>query len=236
MPKKVLIVARREIRKNKLINWVSEVYLQILGEYGVIPIIVPIAESTIQNLEVYTQDYDGLLMVEGGDVNPKRYNETYNEQKLEERDDIKDSIEFACCKHAITNNKPVLGICRGMHIINTMFGGTLHLDVHDANNNSVLHVHYEAYDTHRHHITIIENTPLFTWYKQTNLDVTTYHHQGIKKLGEHLIPMAISDDKLIEAIYHPHYSFVVGLQFHPERMYTEHRGNARVFESFIKSL
>lgn len=234
--KKVLIVSRREIRKGKLINWVSEVYMEMLAQHNIVPVIVPIATKSIESLDYYLEDYDGLLMVEGGDVDPKYYNLSYPKEKLDEYDPLKDEIEFACAKHALQNNKPVLGLCRGLHIINTLFGGTLHLDVHQANKNSVCHMNYDNYDVHRHKITIFENTPLYEWYNRTELLVNTYHHQGIKKIASGLQIMAKADDELIEGVYHPDYKFVVGLQFHPERMFTEYEGNKKVFEAFITNL
>ncbi len=234
--KKVLIVTRRELRKNKLINWVSEIYLQILAQGGVLPILVPISQGTIANLPDYLEDYDGILMSEGGDISPAFYNEPYSVSKLDEYDPIKDEIEITCCRHAVEHNKPILGFCRGMHMINVVFGGSLYLDIHEVNKNSVLHIDYENYDTVRHPISIIENTPLFDWYKEKEIKVNTYHHQGIKKLGKGLLPMAKAPDGLIEGIYHPDYKFIVGLQFHPERMYQEFPGNKLVFKSFIESL
>jgi putative glutamine amidotransferase len=234
--KKVLIVTRRELRKNKLINWVSEIYLQILGQGGVLPILVPIAQGTIANLPDYLEDYDGILMSEGGDISPALYNEPYSVSKLDEYDPIKDEIEITCCRHAVEHNKPILGFCRGMHMINVVFGGSLHLDIHEINKNSVLHIDYDNYDTARHPITISEGTPLHKWYKENEILVNTYHHQGIKKLGEGLVAMAKAPDGLIEGVFHPDYRFVVGLQFHPERMYQEYAGNKLVFKSFIDAL
>lgn len=234
--KKVLIVTRRELRKNKLINWVSEIYLQILAQGGVIPILVPISQGTIANLPDYLEDYDGLLMSEGGDISPAYYGETYSVSKLDEYDPIKDEIEIACCRHAVENNKPILGFCRGMHIINVVFGGSLHLDVHEINKRKVLHIDYDNYDSVRHPIAIAENTPLFDWYKTKDILVNTYHHQGIKKLGKELIPMAKSPDGLVEGIFHPEFKFIVGLQFHPERMYQEYPGNKLVFKAFMEAL
>ncbi len=234
--KKVLIVSRRELRKNKLINWVSEIYLQILGQGGVLPILVPIAQGTIANLPDYLEDYDGILMSEGGDISPAYYNEPYSVSRLDEYDPIKDEIEISCCRHAVEHNKPILGFCRGMHMINVVFGGSLHLDIHEINKKSVLHIDYDNYDTTRHPIAIAENTPLCDWYKEKEIQVNTYHHQGIKKLGEGLVAMAKAPDGLIEGVFHPDYKFVVGLQFHPERMYQEYAGNKLVFKSFIDAL
>jgi gamma-glutamyl-gamma-aminobutyrate hydrolase PuuD len=234
--KKVLIVTRRELRKNKLINWVSEIYLQILAQGGVLPVLVPISQGTIANLPDYLADYDGILMSEGGDISPSYYNETYSVSKLDEYDPIKDEIEVTCCRHAVEHNKPILGFCRGMHMINVVFGGSLHLDIHEVNRRSIVHIDYDHYDTHRHPLTLFDNTPLMDWYKQKEIMVNTYHHQGIKTLAPGLVSMAEAPDGLIEGIYHPDYKFVVGLQFHPERMYQEYPGNKLVFKAFIEAL
>ena len=234
MTKKVLIVSRRLIRKNKPINWVSEIYATILCSHGVMPIFVPIADETKNILQDYLSDYDGLIMVEGGDVNPQLYGGDYNNP--EELDLIKDEIETACFKHAYANDKAILGFCRGLQIINVMLGGTLYSDVHIHNKNSVKHVDYENYDEYRHRIVITDNTPLSLWYESNEIMVNSYHHQGIKALGKGLLPMAIADDGLIEAVYAPGKKFLVGLQFHPERMLSEYKGNNKVFESFINAL
>ncbi len=234
--KKVLIVSRRQTRKDKLIDWVSEVYLQLLAERGVIPVIVPIAEATKNILDGYLADYDGVIMMEGGDVNPALYGADYPAKELEELDMIKDEIEIACCQHAIDNNKSVLGFCRGLQIVNILHGGSIVKDVHELYQQSIRHINYDNYDAHRHLIHIKKNTPLFDWYKAETLQVNSYHHQGIKELGEGLQSMATAEDGLVEAIYSPSKKFLVGLQFHPERMLSEHEGNYKVFDAFVESL
>ncbi|MFW5851846.1 MAG: gamma-glutamyl-gamma-aminobutyrate hydrolase family protein [Bacteroidota bacterium] len=237
MAKKVLIVARREVRKNKPIQWVSEMYLDILARAGVQPIIVPISQYSVEHVHDYLSEYDGLLMVEGGDVNPELYGEqSFSKYDIEEFDEVKDSIEFTCCKHALEHNKPILGICRGLHILNVIFGGTLMYDVHKNNNGAVLHINYNNYDEHRHLIRIEKETLLHNWYTSDTIYVTSYHHQGIRTLASGLQPMAYSEDGLVEAVVYPEHSFVVGLQFHPERMYDEYAGNKLVFSKFITEL
>lgn len=232
--KKVLIVSRRLTRKNKLINWVSEIYATILCSHNVMPIFVPIADTTQNVLPEYLADYDGLLMVEGGDVNPILYGSSYSNP--EELDIVKDTIETMCFEDAYKHNKPILGFCRGLHIINVMLGGTLHSDIHEYNHYLVKHIDYDNYDGLRHRVQIMPNTPLSRWYNLDELMVNSYHHQGILKLADSLKPMAMSDDSLVEAVYAPSKKFVVGLQFHPERMLAEYEGNQNVFEEFVKSL
>ncbi len=235
--KKVLIVSRRLVRKGKPINWVSEIYLQLLAEGGIMPVIVPIAKATKEILtEGYLKDYDGMLMMEGGDIDPQYYGETYDTDTLDEYDQLKDEIEINCLQHAFATNKPIIGFCRGMQLINVVHGGKIHRDVHEEFAHKVLHINYDNYDAHRHPITIVNQTPLSDWYRESGIFVNSYHHQGIKELGKGLIPMAYSEDGLIEGVYNPTKRFVVGLQFHPERMYEEHAGNKRVFDAFINSV
>jgi gamma-glutamyl-gamma-aminobutyrate hydrolase PuuD len=90
---------------------------------------------------------------------------------------------------------------------------------------------YNNYDGHRHPVTVLRNTPLHTWFKdsleeQGNMElmVNSYHHQGVKRLAERFVPMAFAPDGLVEGFYdpdayNPHEGkFIMGLQFHPERM------------------
>ena len=269
--KQVLIPSRRMQRKGKTVQWVSEVYLEILAQQGIVPVIVPVSESTLHILHEYLHDYDGLLLVEGGDVHPQRYAATWNESNFEELDTLKDEVEFQCFAHAHANKKPILGICRGMHIINVALGGTLYADIHQyitkgrhcgldpqppiifeginfvegyavagqARNDGCvqnLHIDYNNYDTLRHEIQIVANTPLMDWYNTKTLAVNSYHHQGIEKIGKELQVMAYDNNTVIEAIYMPNYPFMAGLQFHPERMWNEYEGNKRVFAEFINSV
>jgi len=234
--KKVLIVSRRLIRKDKPINWVSEIYLQLLAEGGILPVIVPIAEATKSILSGYLEEYHGMLMMEGGDIDPQYYGESYNTDLLDEYDRLKDEIEIECLRHAFGADKPILGFCRGMQLINVIHGGKIHRDVHDEFAHKVLHINYDNYDGHRHSVSIADNTPLAEWYREPVIRVNSYHHQGIKELGSGLTPMAYSEDGLIEGVYNPAKRFLVGLQFHPERMYAEHAGNKRVFEAFANAV
>lgn len=230
------MVSRRLTRKNKTINWFSEIYLELLAERGIMPIIVPIAEATKNILDEYLRDYDGMLMMEGGDIDPKYYHEKYDLAKLDEYDPLKDEIEITCLQHAIRSGKPVLGFCRGVQLINVMHGGKIYNDVHEELKKEVQHINYDNYDGHRHKITLQQDTPLFDWYGKKELMVNSYHHQGIKVLGKGLKPMAYAEDGLIEGVYNPDFPFLVGLQFHPERMLAEYEGNKKVFDAFTDAV
>ena len=152
-------------------------------------------------------------------------------------DKEKDSIELALAKLCLERNIPYLGICRGSQLLNVACGGTLYQDIGKELSNKgleesemVMHINYDDYDGHRHEVKVVENTPLHHWFKDSLEDdkmdilVNSYHHQGVKRLAQRFVPMAFAPDGLIEGFYDPDAynpeegKFIMGLQFHPERM------------------
>jgi gamma-glutamyl-gamma-aminobutyrate hydrolase PuuD len=232
---RVVIVSRRMERKNKLIDWVSEVHLSLLIQERLLPVIVPIAPEAANALPSYAREMDGLLLVEGGDIEPRRYRSSAT-TVLDEVDPLKDAVEIRLCRVAIRRGLPILGICRGMQLLNVVCGGTLHLDVRKERGTTLEHVDHAHYDEYRHPLSVEPGTPLHRWYRATELSVNSYHHQGVKRLARRFRPMAHSPDGLVEAYHEPDHRFRVGLQFHPERMLPEHPGNRRVFAAFGRAV
>lgn len=181
------------------------------------------------------------------DENTKAPNDILSREELEEvkksyADDTaidkeKDSIEHKLVKLCLRKGIPYLGICRGSQMLNVICGGTLYQDIGKElsktcpENLKVSHMNYTNYDGHRHAIKLVEDTPLHKWFKGSlgqnqsgQLLVNSYHHQGVKKLANRFVSMAFAPDGLIEGFYDPNAfnpqegKFLVGLQFHPERM------------------
>jgi gamma-glutamyl-gamma-aminobutyrate hydrolase PuuD len=229
----VLVVSRRTTRKDRLIDYVGELHLELLIRLGVLPVIVPVVKGTLRCLAQYTETMDGLLLVEGDDVAPTRYaarkaNFTY----VEKTHPLKDAIELRLLREALRRDVPIFGICRGSQLINVACGGTLYGDVQRENRSPRKHVDYENYDGYRHPVAIVAGTPLARWYHRKKIEVNSYHHQGVRALARRFLPMAHADDGLIEAFYDPAANFVVGLQFHPERMMDEYAGNLKAWRAF----
>lgn len=145
---------------------------------------------------------DGFLIPGGGDISPALYNGT-NSGLSVNIDPAADEIDKKVILFAIKNKKPLLGICRGLQIINAVLGGTLH--EHIDNHSDI---------TYDHHVSTEKNNLL---HFEKNIIVNSYHHQAIKKLSDELEPVAYSKDGYIEAAAHKKLP-VFGVQWHPERI------------------
>lgn len=173
----------------------------------------------------------------------------------------KDSIELSLAKLCLERNIPYLGICRGSQVLNVACGGTLFQDIgkelskHLPSDQRVIHMDYDNYDGHRHEVKVVENTPLHCWFKDSleeegkmEIRVNSYHHQGVKKLAQRFVPMAFAPDGLIEGFYDPDSynpdegKFIMGLQFHPERMRKndseefDYPGCPSAYQEFVKAV
>jgi gamma-glutamyl-gamma-aminobutyrate hydrolase PuuD len=233
----VVVVSRQTIRKDKLIDYVGELHLELLIRLGTLPVMVPVVEGTLACLPQYMERMDGLLLVEGDDIEPKRFAaRKTNFKYLEKTHPLKDEIETRLLRQALRREVPVLGICRGSQLLNAVCGGTLYGDVKKEKGTQRHHIDYENYDGYRHPVSVVPGTPLARWYRRKTLKVNSYHHQGVRELAKRFKPMAHADDGLIEGFYDPEAAFVVGLQFHPERMMKEYAGNLKVWEAFAAAV
>jgi len=229
----VLVVTRRTVRKNKYIDYVGEFHLALLIRLGVLPVMVPVVEGAPALLPDYMANMKGLLLVEGEDIEPEHYDaRPENFKYLEKTHPLKDEMEIRLIRYALRKKLPILGICRGSQLLNVACGGTLYGDVQKEKKSRLKHINFARYDTYRHSISIVPGTPLEKWYQRRTLLVNSYHHQGIRDLARRFKPMAYAKDGLVEAYYDPKAKFVVGLQFHPERMLEEAAGNWRIWKAF----
>jgi gamma-glutamyl-gamma-aminobutyrate hydrolase PuuD len=241
VPPRIVIVSRRQQRKGLWIDFVGEAHLDLLAGLGARPVIIPVAEKTPALLTAYAREMAGLLLVEGEDIEPARYRASPASARLvEETHPLKDAIEFRLCRLALRRRLPVLGICRGAQVLNVVAGGTLYADIGKEMPSRLVHrAGGKRYHRLRHALTILPNTPMARWYGRKSIRVNSYHHQGIKRLAARFRPMAHAGDGLIEAFYDPAAPFVVGVQFHPERMpkqsITGDAGNRKLFKAFVNA-
>lgn len=174
------------------------------------------------NVEHYADHLDGLVLQGGADVAP----ESYGEQPLRPEwagDRKRDVYELELVRSFMRRGKPVLGICRGMQLINVAFGGTLFQDIAVQTGSDINHQCRQRYENNFHRVRILPDTQLSRLYPAVNeATINTIHHQAVKDIGRELAVEARStDDDIVEAIRWTGSSYVVGVQWHPEFMSPE---------------
>jgi putative glutamine amidotransferase len=158
---------------------------------------------------------DGLLLSGGGDIDPARY-EAERAPAPTRVSEQRDAAELALFSQALSLGLPVLGICRGMQVINVARGGTLHQHLPDVTGHDGHSPTPGSYATHQ--VRLAPGSRLAGIIGGPGADVPTHHHQGVDRLGKGLSAAAWAADGLVEAVEldpgeHP---FVLAVQWHPE--------------------
>lgn len=188
---------------------VPQRYLDKVLAAGGIPVILPAVPAISRVLA----RLDGLLLVGGGDLDPVRYGAVPHPRNGPVNA-VRDEAETALLEEALEQRLPILGICRGMQLLNVVLGGTLHQHVPDV----VGHEGHSGGDGvfARHAVHLHPRCVLARATNRTTLEVPSLHHQAIDQLGDGLTPCAWADDGLIEAVELEGHPFTVGVQWHPE--------------------
>ncbi len=184
---------------------------------------IPMLISPAADPALYAEKINGLLIPGGNDLNPSYY----HEEILPEVRPVtrqRSDFEISLLNEILKLHKPVLGICYGMQLLNVFFGGTLYQDI--ASQLAVEINHKKDY----HIIVITENRFL----EKGTFSVNSTHHQAVKEPGNNLSTFAYSPDNLIEAFYLKDYDFLVGVQWHPERL-LEEALSLSLFKYFVKA-
>lgn len=222
------------------VTLINNSYLKLIYDYGGIPLILN--HKMMKGSENYISDIcSALLIIGGADISPEVYGEEqlvsytangigekYRRGKNQAPDLLKDRFEVSLYESFKNKNKPILGICRGMQIINVAEGGSLHQEL----DNDIVD-HYLQSDgwINYHEIGLLKDTKTYDILGEESYFSSSLHHQGIKSLGENLIVSAKSDDGLPEIIEGNGRNFVLGLQGHPEKT----RQNLKLYEKIFKN-
>lgn len=131
----------------------------------------------------------------------------------------------------LDDDKPILGICRGIEFLNVALGGTLYQDIPVQVKTKTEHHQTPPYDIP----IMLEETELYGLLGEQKMKVNSYHHQAIKQLSPKLKAMAVSEDGLVEGVYMPEKKFVWAVQWHPEFSYQTDENSRKIFQAFVDS-
>ncbi len=222
-------------RNHGIIQSCGENYLKSVEKAGGIPLILPIYEEP-GAIEKYVSMCDGFLIPGGIDVNPLSYGEGPHPLLQMTRLEY-DSYEIRLIQEIYKSRKPMLGICRGIQIINVAFGGTLWQDVSLRPDPTFRHQQKEMDSCCVSHKVLIEKDSILHSLFGSELLTNSYHHQSVRETGRGLKVTARAQDGVVEALEADgDYPFLLALQWHPECFVVlENNPMAPVFAKLIEA-
>jgi putative glutamine amidotransferase len=228
------ITTYSEQKPMKAYSTVSMNYVRSVIMARGLPILLPVCED-IGLAQDYIDCLDGLLLTGGEDVSPL----VYGENPIKEVDyfsPVRDEFEIRLVKLALEKNIPVLGICRGLQVMNAALGGTLYQDIFSQVKDCLGHFPKPLpVDELYHSVQIEKNSRLHRVFGKDRIKVNSYHHQSVKDPAVDFQVTARSSDGIIEGIEHRDKAFAVAVQWHPEDLTQRHPQFIKLFDALVQA-
>jgi putative glutamine amidotransferase len=215
---------------------VRPAYLRALEAAGAAPLLIHLTDDMAVVRALY-ELCDGILLPGGDDVDPCHFGEA-NHPELGEVDAQRDAVELALARWSRDDGKPLLGICRGIQVLNVAFGGSLWQDIPSQLPGRLDHRHntrLKQYDVLGHPLLLEPDSWLAGQLDAGEVLANTMHHQSVKDAAPGLRVTGRAPDGVIEALEGTGEQFVVGVQCHPEHLWKQAEPRwLRLFEGFVE--
>ncbi|MGL4450558.1 MAG: gamma-glutamyl-gamma-aminobutyrate hydrolase family protein [Sarcina sp.] len=205
-------------------------YIEAVINAGGIPIVIPMTDNK-DIMKKQIDLVDGLIITGGYDIHSLLYGEEPS-IKLHDVSVYRDNCEVELLKNADEKKIPVLGICRGIQLLNVFYGGNLYQDLSLKEGTYIKHFEEGNPTLGFHTIDIIKGSMLYDLLGENQI-VNSYHHLAIKDVAEGFKVTAYSKDGVIEGIERKD-PFAMGVQWHPEMMQEKNDEMKKIFKFFIK--
>jgi putative glutamine amidotransferase len=211
-------------------------YIDAVAAAGGVPLVLPLVDDECLLRAMYDL-CDGFLMAGGNDVDPAQYGQEWN-PKTKDISPRRDEQELQLLRWALDDDKAVLGICRGMQLLNVELGGNLFQDISSEVNDSENHVasvDQEDFAYLAHGLKLDPDSRLAKILEADHIETNALHHQAVNTLGDGLVATGWAEDDVIEAIELPVKRFVLAVQSHPEALTTVEPKWQKLFRAFVEN-
>jgi putative glutamine amidotransferase len=208
-------------------------YMRSIEQAGGVPLVLAPSGAALHSSLV--ERLDGLVLTGGMDIDPACYGETPHET-VSRVSKERDEFEFLLTLGALRRNLPILGLCRGLQVLNVVLGGSLIQDIPSMVGPDVSHNDPER-PRHvvAHEVVVHPGTRLYAILQKEQIEVNSFHHQCVNRPGEGLVLSASAADGVVEGIELPSALFVLGVQWHPEAFWKYGAAFAPLFRAFVKA-
>jgi putative glutamine amidotransferase len=210
--------------------------ISAIVEAGGIPVLLPTDMPENATRALY-ESVDGILLPGGGDVDPKFYGEVPH-PATQTPDLLRDELELSLVRWAVSDDLPLMGICRGNQVINVALGGTLVQDIPSEVETDIVHDtanRPEGRTLRVHTVRVEPESRLSSILQGSEFKVNSLHHQSVDRPAPGLNITALSPDEVVEALEMPNKRFVISVQWHPEDLYMDDDAMKRLFEAFVSA-
>ncbi|WP_125140948.1 gamma-glutamyl-gamma-aminobutyrate hydrolase family protein [Clostridium transplantifaecale] len=212
-------------------HFVADHYIRSVEQAGGIPMLLPIYND-METMREAADRLDGLLISGGNDINPAEYGaavKAYCGAVLPKRD--RQDIFLARAVFRETQ-KPILGICRGIQVLNVACGGDLYQDLEIEGNYRHHFCDMFPSNCEVHKVKLAAGSRIGGILGKETVSVNSFHHQAVKQAAPGFLAGACSEDGVVESIEFPGERFALGIQWHPEMMYDSEE-QQKIFRAFI---
>jgi putative glutamine amidotransferase len=212
----------------------NQAYVRIVEAAGGVPVFIPILDD-LSGLETILPRLDGLILPGGLDVQPHLYHEEPHPM-LSDVDPVVDELEFSLARWALQKDLPILGVCRGMQLLNIALGGSLYQDLEAQYPGSMKHMYLDLPRSQVVHRVYVEaGSQMEKVLGTRTFWVNSLHHQAVKQRVEGVRISGRAEDVVAELLEAPGHLFVMAVQCHPEEIYTREPALARLFAAFVEA-
>ncbi|OGL12668.1 MAG: hypothetical protein A3I14_11775 [Candidatus Rokubacteria bacterium RIFCSPLOWO2_02_FULL_73_56] len=212
--------------------YLNTAYVRAVEQAGGVPVLLPPPLGAAARDGLWAR-LDALILTGGGDVDPRHFGEPRH-PTLAEVSEARDTLELELTRGALAQGLPLLAICRGIQVLNVALGGSLYQDVRSDPGSPLAHSQAERRHQPTHQVKVQAGSRLAAVLGALEVDVNSFHHQALARLGRGLAAVAWAPDGIVEGVEPAGGDpFVLGVQWHPEDLVEHDPAARRLFAALV---